>query len=197
MILWFGSNSYHKIIKWGIQGISISITLGLILLHMIKYAELNDYIEEYVSGMTYMQTNATLLPLNISFLKEIQTKTGKPIAMRVNPLLHASGYMAAQRNIIDLSNYEGKKGYFPIVFREKLNPFIYIGQPEFEPFQTEFLTYNQRTGGNVDYVLVWGLFKEHMKSGANKFFFKQLADGYSLVYTSPKRELMRLYRRNE
>jgi hypothetical protein len=66
---------------------------------------------------------------------------------------------------------------------------------EWEPPVVDFLSYAQRTGGRVDYVLVW-----HVRSGLREHpdthaIFHQPEQHYVLLYTSPQRGLMRLYRR--
>jgi hypothetical protein len=61
----------------------------------------------------------------------------------------------------------------------------------------DFLTYPQRTGGQVDYVLVWGLLDEQRPHKLTRCFFRQLEQGYELLYTSPQRGLMQLYRRKD
>lgn len=47
---------------------------------------------------------------------------------------------------------------------------------------------------SVDYVLVWSVFEER-DYVYTKSIFRQLEKGYELIYTSPQRGLMQLYRR--
>ena len=44
----------------------------------------------------------------------------------VVPFLYASGYVTAQRNAVDLCNYEANTGYFPVGFRPELNPYTHL-----------------------------------------------------------------------
>jgi hypothetical protein len=196
LILWFGAQLYDRRLKQGIQLMAAGIAVILLGLHTIKYAELNDYLKEYLSGLNLIESNTTLLPL--SFSQQGHTPDGRILSLRVSPFLHASGYIAAQRGIVDLANYEADSEYFPIVFRPELNPYTHIGQKggiEFEPPSVDFLTYSQRTGGQVDYILVWGVRDEQRNHKDAKAIFQQLETGYELIYTSPQRGFTQLYRR--
>jgi hypothetical protein len=66
LILWFGAQSYHRMVKRGIQVVATGLALALLGLHVQKYAEVNEYLEEYLSGMHLVEPNTTLLPLHFS-----------------------------------------------------------------------------------------------------------------------------------
>ena len=202
LILWFGTHSYHRLVKQRIQLVAVGIALILLGLHTIKYAELNNYLEEYLSGMHLIEQNTTLLPLSFSHFGH--TPDGQRLSWRqIGPFRHAAGYIAAQRGIVDLANYEAAKGYFPTIFRPQLNSYKYIsieqksGNMEVQPPRVDFLTYPQRTGGRVDYVLLWDVRDEQRDNVYTKSIFRQLQEGYELIYTSPQRGFMHLYRRKD
>ena len=205
LILWFGAQSYHWIVKQRIQLVAVGITLMLLGTHTIQYAELNSYLEEYVSGMHLVEPNTTLLPL--SFSNTGHTPDGKVLSGRVKPFWHASGYIAAQKNVVVLNNYQAALDYFPIAYRSETSPFLHIGIENYpskgdwgieaEPPRVDFLNYPQRTGGHVDYVLIWQVLEGHRTLENTKSIFKQLEEGYDLIYTSPQRGLMQLYRRKD
>ena len=162
-------------------------------MHTIKYAELNDYLAEYVSGMHHIEENSTLLPL--AFSPNGHAPDGRILSWRTRPFLHAAGYIAVERDVIEFTNYEaGRVGYFPTHFRKELNPYTFIGKIESVPPEVDFLTYPKRTGRQVDFVLVWGLRAHQRKSEETKSIYSQLEKGYDLIYTSRKRGLVQLYR---
>jgi hypothetical protein len=206
LILWFGAQSYHWLVKQRIQLVAVGIALMLLGVHTIQYAELNSYLEEYVSGMHLIEPNTTLLPL--PFSPTGQTPDGTVLSRRVQPFSHASGYIAVQnKDVVVLTNYQAALDYFPILFRSQTNPFLHLGienKPskgewgiEAQPPRVDFLNYPQRTGGKVDYVLLWQVLDEHRDIEYTKSIFRQLEEGYELIYTSPKRGLMQLYRRKD
>lgn len=198
LILWFGAQSYERHLKQGIQLLAAGIAIILLGFHTTKYADLNDYLREYLSGINFIEPNTTLLPL--SFSRHGHTPDGRILSWRVFPFLHASGYIAAQRGVVNLANYQADSGYFPLVFRPEVNPYTHIGRNggiEIEPPSVDFLTYPQRTGGQVDYVLIWRVRDEQRDHKDTKAVFQQLEAGYELIYTSPQRGFMRLYRRKD
>jgi hypothetical protein len=193
LILWFGAQLYDGIVKRGIQVVATTIALLLLGINTVKYAQLNDYMAEYLSGMDLIAPHTTLLPL--SFSHQGHTLETQALTLRTKPFLHAAGYIAAQKGVVALDNYAGVLGYFPIIFRPHLNPVTQIGRIESEPPRVDFLSFHQRTGGQVDYVLIWGLRDEFRHHEATQSIFQQLNQGYELIYTSPQRGLMQLYRR--
>lgn len=198
LILWFGAQSYNRLVKYKIQIIAVVISLILLGVHTRKYAELNNYLEEYVAGMHLIEPNTTLLP--ISFSNVGHTPEGRVLARPVKPFCHASNYIATQKHVVDLANYEANKDYFPTMFRAHLNPFVHINIPDScdgLPPPVDFLTYPQRTLGKVDYVLLWQLRKKYLNHENTQSILRQLEEGYKLIYTSPQRGFMQLYRRKD
>jgi len=195
LLLWFGGQTFKRTVRRVIPVVAVIISLVFLGMHTAKYAELNDYLDEYLSGMFLIKANTTLLPL--SFSHHGRTPSGDSLSLEVKPFLHASGYIVIQRNIVDLANYEAVRRNFPMVFRPHLNPYRYIGQIEAEPPRVDFLTYKERTGKDVDYVLIWGMEIAELADEEVKDIFRQLDEGYTLVHTSSRRGLMRLYRRTD
>jgi hypothetical protein len=198
LVLWFGVPFYLKSVKWGTVFVAIVITAASLGLHTLKYSELNDYLAEYLSGMHLIEPNKTLLPL--AFDSRGHAPDGRVLSLKVRPFLHASGYIAAQRHVVEFTNYEaGAYNYFPVLFRSNLNPYVHIGTKYrsivWEPPQVDFLTYAARTGGQVDYVLVWGIQERQRNHEAAKSIDQQLKKGYELIYTSPRTGVMQLYKR--
>jgi len=197
LILWFGIHSYLRSVKWGIMVVAMVITLASLGLHAWKYSELNDYLVEYLSGMHLIKPNTTLLPL--VFDSRGHAPDGRVLSLKVHPFLHTSGHIAAQRHVVEFTNYEaGVFNYFPTIYRPNLNPYVHIaigGKLALEPPRVDFLTYAQRTGGQVDYVLVWGIQERQRNHEATKSIYQQIKNGYDLIYASPRTGLMKLYKR--
>ncbi|HXX35166.1 MAG TPA: hypothetical protein VEM15_11900 [Thermodesulfobacteriota bacterium] len=197
-VLWFGVQPYLRSVKRGIVVVAIVIAAASLGLHTLKYSELNHYLTEYLSGINLIEPNKTLLPL--TFDSRGHGPDGRVLSLKVRPFLHASGYIAARRHVVDFTNYEaGAFNCFPVLFRPNLNPYDHIGIKDrsivWEPPQVDFLTYAGRTGGKVDYVLVWGIQERQRNHEATKSIDRQLKKGYELIYISPKTGLMQLYKR--
>ena len=199
LIIWFGAHSINRFARIGIRVVAGVTFVIMIVLLMGTYAELNDYTEEYVSGVHLIEANKTILAFALN-------DEGLPgTSGEVLPFLHTSGYIALQKNVVSLNNYEADTAHFPISYRSELNPYSQIGHKivyrsfsestlEAKSPRANFATYHRRTGGRVDYVLVWGNGKSRNDGAKLRMVFDQLETGYELIYTSPKRGLMHLYR---
>jgi len=188
-ILWFGSVSFGRISLRTVTILAVVIVLGTLGFRTAKYATLNDYLEEYVSGMDRIEPNTVLLPLCYS--QQGHTPEGEVLSERVRPFLHAGGYVAARRRVVQLANYEANTLYFPVAYRKDRNPYLYVGFLESEPPQV----YSLKAAGYPDYVLIWHVREKHLKRRSIQRFFDELEREYDLIHTSPQRGLAKLYRR--
>jgi hypothetical protein len=198
VLLWFGAQSFRRSACWLTAAAGLGITGGLLALHLASYARLSPYLVEYTSAAALIEPNTTLLPLCFSFGQPADSET---LSTRVAPFVHTAGYIAASRGVVDLNNYEATASYFPTRFRPQLDPFKSIGvgrwecTPEAKSPRVEFLTYPQRTGGRVDYVLLWGVRNEQHSDPDAQSVFRQLDQGYELIQAWSEPAAMQLYRR--
>jgi hypothetical protein len=203
LIIWFGAHSYGPMARRGIQVVTVGLTCVLLGLHGVKYRELNSYLAEYLSGSSAIESNATLLP--IVFSPRGDAPDPRPLSLRIDVLLNAAGYIATKRHIVNLGNYEASQTpFFPVLFRPGLNPAVPLAYApvdsaagEVTAVPTGILSYPRHTGGSIDYVLVWGVQTRHHGRAVPETIFRQLQQGYDLVYTSPARGLAQLYRRKD
>ncbi|MDA1190606.1 MAG: hypothetical protein O3A46_02855, partial [Candidatus Poribacteria bacterium] len=197
LILWLGAQPVHRALQRTVQVAAIALTLGFLTLHTVRYAELNDYLDEYLSGMELIEPNTTVLPLCFSHVGI--APDGRQLARRIGLFLHASGYIAAERRVVELDNYEGNTSYFPVLFIWEVNPFAHLaidGAIEAIPPRVDIDSYPRRSNGkgHVDYVLVWNMQERYRDNEDTQRIFRQLGESYDLIDTS-KRGLMTLYRR--
>jgi hypothetical protein len=198
LILWFGAQPVGGRLRLALSIVALGAAGSVLALQFSNYARLNPYLAEYISAGAYVEPNTTLLPLCFSYG---QAPDGGALSTKVAPFLHSAGYIAANRGVIDLNNYEATETYFPTRFRPQLDPFRYIGlggrecTPEAKAPRVEFLTYPQRTGGHVDYVLLWAVRAEQMDDPDAQSVFRQLQQAYELIWASPDPGLAQLYRR--
>ena len=53
-------------------------------------------------------------------------REGRQTTFRTWPFVHAGGYIAARKRLVDLSLYEANENYFPFYYRPALNPFLHL-----------------------------------------------------------------------
>src|SRR3546814_659766 len=85
---------------------------------------------------------------------------------------------------------ESVYGYFPVVYRSRLDPYAVMGDVESNPPEVDLLGFDDRTGETIDYVLVWA----YDGSTPDDPLHRQLALAYEPAYASPD-GLVQLYRR--
>jgi hypothetical protein len=194
IVLWLGAQTYRPILKRAIICCSAALAITLLVMNSTKYGEFNDYLHEYVSAKYLIKPHSTVLP--IEFTYATMPEAFDWFTQRSpDPFLHASGYIAAETGSVDLENYEAQTNHFPTTFRYNRNPFRYIGIVERPLSGLDLTNYHWRTGGQIDYVLVWSI-RNAAEDLRRAGLTKQLEDGYSLIYVSP-RGLTELYRRND
>jgi len=193
ILFWLGVHIQRDGEKIAIVVVSIAISLRLLISHGVNYQEQNKYLEEYVSGADRVEVNTTLLPICFS-PKGFSVNNTFHSFPRTKPFLHAAGYIAARRHVVEFTNYEANTGHFPTRFRPDRDPYVHIGDSESMDKKIDLLSYPARTGGKVDYVLVWGDDRGDFPKEVVESIAEQIHKGYELIFTS-ERGSMRLYRR--
>ncbi len=192
LLLWLALYQFTPVLKKGVQVAAVLIALGSLLIHTDRAVILNEYIEDYLSGMDLIESNSTIMGL--SFSDHGVDPEGQSLSTRVQIFEHTSDYIVAKRHMVSLVNYEANCGYFPLLYQDDRNPYRHIGENlEEQPAKIDFLSYPERTGGQVDYVLLWG-YEDHADNEHAQDIMRQLDAGYELIHRSPK-GLAALYRR--
>lgn len=198
LILWFGSFDHPPRRRLGIQAAGALVAVGFLAAFVPVYARLDRGLAE-ISG------TGRLIPPGHTFvfLSYVPLDEDRDLELgtfRTHPYLHAGGYLAARRPLVDLSLYEANENYFPIYFQPRLNPYRYLAtQPlgiELDPPAVDLPGYRARTGGAVDYVLLWGLRDSRWLEPRVQEVLTQLDAGYELIHRSPD-GLALLYRARE
>jgi hypothetical protein len=184
-------------LRGGIQVAAVGLSLALLGLLWTRWRVLDGYLAEYLSAEERIPEGSTVLPL--SYSHSGTGPDGSELAYRVQPFVHAASRITAGKPVVDLRLYAANyEGYFPVHYRPELNPYRHIAQGywvERVPPWVEFLTYPRRTGGRVDYVLIWQIptDRRHRGHPAIRSLRRQLRTRYERVYVSP-RGLAELYR---
>jgi len=111
----------------------------------------------------------------------------RQLAFRLWPFVHALGYVAGRRPVVDLGLYEAGEDYFPLRYRPEIDPYRHlsigpVGVEEVPP-RVDIPGYERR-GGRVDYVLLW---QPRAASGEHPLareLYRQLHDGFERVEVS-------------
>jgi hypothetical protein len=194
LLLWLGGQPFPPFARRGVQGAGAILSLALLGLHLATFVELGPQLAEMLSVADRLAPRRTLLPL--AFAPE-----GWGFAHegpRVRVFLHAASYLAVERGLVNLANYEGNYVHFPLIFRDEVNPFVQLAAEqglEGEPPCADLEAWNRATGRPIDYILLWGLRGRRLDGEpcANRML-DQIDREYEVTYVSERR-LVRLFER--
>ena len=186
LLLWLGACEFSNRRRRWTQIAATVLSLLFLLVYTHAYALLNRGLSEIAAAGDHMEPDHTFLYLSFSHKGEQPNHRDRELAFRTEPFLHAGGYVAAEKRLVDLSLYEANEDYFPLYYRPNLNPYRHLSVGllgiEQTPPQAEILAYPQRTGGRVDYVLLWGLRPDRQGEPEVRKVLDQLAAGYDVVW---------------
>ena len=208
-VLWLSSKPLTPRLWQHAALLGFAFAAASLLYHLPVYATFNYDLKEYVSAAQSIDDNSTVLAIPINnYNRDASLENGLAEMvpeMRLSPFIGATGYIALERTIVDLRNYQARKDYFPLRLRPELSPDLYLTSEsvpdktsdglshlEYPPFSIDLSRYEAETGCTVDYVLFWGPFERLADDIAP--LLEQLQP-YDLVYVSEPRGLMRVYER--
>ena len=182
LLFWLGGREFSPARKQFVQLAGITLTLAFLAVHLAHYRTINSQIDEYLSAIDRVPPNSTLLPLFAAHRG--LAPNGNPVSGKVDPILHASNLAGAERPILVLLNYEANLGYFPVQFQLSRDPYVHIGDIEGAPPKVDLLDYAPKTGGRIDYVLVWLGRKKNTDSPDLRAVYAQLDKAFKKVFVS-------------
>ncbi len=193
LIMWCGSTMDSRFARRAIPITVPVLALALLGLVSIRWAALDDRLAEYTSAASWIEPRRTLLAL--SFANAGRRPDGGELSDRTQPFVHAAGHITVRSRSVDFCNYVGGEDVFPVTLHPGRSPYVHFDQAdlEAEPPRVEFASYSPRTGGTVDYVLLWWVEASPPNHPALTSVRNQLA-GYDRIYVSPNR-LVQLFRR--
>ena len=197
LVLWLGSVNLPV---WLRRSIIVSISIAVMWMSVLRaagYAWFSPLLVEYVSVADHLAKNSTLLTLSYRPAASVSDTYGQ----RIRPFVHAGGYLSGSTGVLNMTNYEGDFRYFPLRFRDDVNPYVHVAAKghwleSMRPC-VDVVAFNRRTRERVDYVLTWGLDEAKHGDACTASLLGQLEQGYDLVHVTEPRGWGRLYRRRD
>lgn len=187
LIPWFATFDHPEWRRRAIQAAAAGIALAFLGVFVSMWSRIDEGISRIVAAGRYIEPDHTVLFL--SYAHQGERKDGQPLVFRTWPYVHAGGYIAAEKRLVDLSLYEASEDYFPLYFNPRFDPARHLATVplgiETVPPRVDLLRYPKRTGGRIDYVLLWGLRDDRSNEPAVRKTLRQLERGYEEVWTSP------------
>jgi hypothetical protein len=129
-------------LRWAAGAAALLVALVHLGLTAGAYATLNRGLAEYTSGASLVEANSTILPISFEHRGE---------SARIGVYRHAGSYYTIASAAVDLANYEAGKPYFPLRYKEALNPWLIVGSLE----GGRGSIHPGRYPRPVDYILLW------------------------------------------
>jgi hypothetical protein len=196
LILWLGTQPPGPRQRKAIMLICALLALAQLAFYATRYRQLQSYLTEYVELGDQIAPNSTVLALGVS--NRGHAPDGRPLSIRTKPFEFGASRIGLAHQCIVLNDYQAHIGYFPLTYRADHDPFTHIGNVLMEPPRFDKggpLTYALRTGGQVDYVILWRDRTDKMTTAQQTDLFDPLTEGYDFVTSSTPHAYGRLYRR--
>ena len=168
LLPFFGIN-FHKIIRYAIAGIIITLSLWHLGYSVYDYYYLNKDIAEMASAAGMLEEHSTF-DSRPAYWHGPAAYHGK-VKYVGEIFVHIPNYFCLENDVAYLSNYEATFDYFPVDFKDGLIL-------ERSGTNTSLLGYSEPT----DYLLVW-------RTGNNEV--EDLEDNYDLIHSNNYNELYR------
>jgi hypothetical protein len=178
LVLWLAGQPMTRRVRWAVVPVACVLSVGFVAAHALKYREFAPQLGEFIAAGDQIERNSTFLPL--IFSTRGRTAGGKVSSVDVQPFYMASGYIAARRDAVDLKNYEANTDHFPVRWKPELNPYVHLAVRDgfnAVPPRIDIERF-RRAGGEVDYVLVWGLEESFRDNAEVRAIYAQIEKDY-------------------
>ncbi|MEO8066867.1 MAG: hypothetical protein ABI599_04160 [Flavobacteriales bacterium] len=141
----------------GVIGAAL-LSFSLLVIRYPMHARCGELAEAYIAECAAIPDGSTFLPLCFSDRGEFGNEKLSP---RISVFKHISGYVAAERPVISLDNYEANTTYFQTAWLPTVNPFTQLCASgdcniEGQPTTADIPDYEERAQRSIDFVVLWG-----------------------------------------
>lgn len=176
LILWFGAQEWSVQLKRVVQVLICVLLLAMISARVLVFQKISPLLTDYVSIGQDLSPNRTFWGIvlnNSSLVKQLQNELGRDFAFA-----HAADYLATERGILNLANYEAKTDYFPIILRKK-------HEKDALPSTGQLKSLKLKLKPTVDYIYLWGERTPLDGQQLSDSFIETLKQNYVQIYTTP------------
>jgi hypothetical protein len=170
------------------------LSLAAVALRVPRWRAIDRDLAEYASIAEAVPRGTVLLPITYSPYG-IGDDGGRQ-AWRVRPFQHAAGYLAAERDALDLDNSQANTDHCPLRLAPGPNPFRILGPGdalEGDPPCVRLDAWRE-AGGRLDTVLLFGRPAASAADPCAQATLATLAADYDRVAVSRPRGLVEVYR---
>lgn len=164
--------------------------LVLIVLRFPIILQQDKVMKEWRLLEPWLPEHAVLLPLN--FRQAGIDENGNDINRRSDIFIHAADYLGVRKNILLLDNYEAHLSWFPLRFKDKVNPYLHLcsnASIESNRPSCQLEDYAQKAHQPIDYIIYYGFTAEVLNDAATAAMHQDVLRLYTQIYVSPSGHL--------
>jgi hypothetical protein len=184
-ILWLATRPLPRLAPRALASVSLVAAVGLLALRLPAYAALSDRSADYFAVAPCIAHGRTLIQANLfQFVPS-------PLH-HLDPMIEETGVLSAATRGHDLGSVEGAVPFYPIRNLASNDPYRHLPTTRelywVIPSAIDPLGYEERTDGEVDYILLNGRSEASaavLASDAWTFLRRALDTGYRRVAVSP------------
>jgi hypothetical protein len=184
-ICWLASLKFPRWFQIPVAATAATLTICLLIIRLPVHKQASLLVEEYQSTARYIKPYSTVLPL--SYAHNGKTTDGKLLTDRTWIFLHSADYMGAGKPLIMCGNYEANTLFFPLSWVKDKSPFNKIATNsgiEGCPPSADLLHYKEKSGEELNYVILLCLDDEYRNHPYTQDILMQLDSGFTHIYTS-------------
>jgi hypothetical protein len=182
-IAFFASVPRGKTLRGCVQLCVIALSIAMVSSLMAQYRRLNVYWKDVVSCASHLEPGRTLLYL---CLEQRGLDPAHETTVRFFPMRHIGNYLAVEKRMTSMNDYEATERFMPVQYKQQLNPYTQLaGYQESDQPGLDLLAYSAKTGASIDYVVVWGATPENLQKPFGVYMIPQLFNGYDMIYKTP------------
>ncbi|UKN01059.1 hypothetical protein K6119_15115 [Paracrocinitomix mangrovi] len=194
LLFWLASIEIPLKLRFSYAALACAANLVLMCIRIPTTHKMSKAAEEVLEAAPFIKDESTLLPL--SYNHSGCTTDGELIADHFWVFMHIGDYIGTEKAVVTLGNYEANTGYFPLNYKDEKNPFANLGNIEGQPPNPDLLEYPERTGGTIDYVLLF-CYQDNMADIDDVArTFNVLNTHYEKIFTSSNDRAI-LYKHND
>ena len=179
-------------IRWLSVGLSIVLVVSLCKFQWRYMKQTNQLTQRLRAVSSVITTHSTVLPLCFNTFGEMEGKTISDFGRHNN---HLGELIQGNKDIVFMDNYEANTTYFPLRYKNDINPFIFLGDQEAKPPVVSLTDYTKRCA--IDYILLFNLTENDRRSDAYQHLILEMNGTYRNAYSDTDSSVLLFKRMNE
>ncbi|HPI53597.1 MAG TPA: hypothetical protein PLU10_02830 [Chitinophagaceae bacterium] len=195
LILFFATKNWSEVAKMIYMACAMIISVAFFVIRIPYVMKANKLGKEIMSAAPLIRDESVVLNLHLDDWQQL-SKTDS-LFHHDGSFIHFSDFIAAEKHVLFVMNYEAEINYFPVNWAPLKNPRESIPNmiPGEYPPHGDFRLYEQQLHRKVDYILLQNAQFPRAANAASKATLALIEATCTKIYESPHKAVI-LYKRN-